>query len=99
MFCSVTIKILGIDEIEKKVAPIFTITASVKIYGVGSMLKIREIVIVSGIRIITAKILLINAEKNMAREHNIDIRATGFPLDNFIARTPKNWNTPTSSEI
>ena len=48
ILASVTINIFGIDEIEKKVPPILTIIASVKIYGVGSMFSILEIVIVKG---------------------------------------------------
>jgi len=54
------------------------------------MLSIREIVIVSGIRIITVSKLLISAEKNTERVHITDINARGLPLVILIASTPRN---------
>ena len=90
MLASVTIKMFGIEEIEKKVPPMLTIIASVRIYGVGSIFSILEMVIVKGINIITVSILLIKDEKTTEIVQRIDMRNKGFPLDNFIAKTPRN---------
>jgi hypothetical protein len=90
ILASVVINIFGIEEIEKNVPPIFTIIATVRIYGVGLIFRIREIVIIKGIIIITVSILLINEENITEIVQSIDIRKRGFPLDSFIAKTPKN---------
>lgn len=78
------------DEIEKIVPPILTIIACVKMYGVGDMFSTRDIVIVRGINIITAKILFRMDEKTAETIHNIIIKGIGFPLLVLIAITAKN---------
>ena len=49
------------------------------------MFNILEIVIVSGIIIITVKILFNNADIKTVMEHKIINKRTGFPFDNFIS--------------
>ena len=63
MFAVYVINILGIDEIGNSMPPILTKIAEVMIYGVGLMLKIRDTVIINGIKMITARILLTTADK------------------------------------
>lgn len=95
----VVIKMFGIEEIEKTVPPTFTNTAWVNMYGEGFMFKILETVIVSGIIIITVKMLFKIADIKTVTTQKIIIKLTGFPPDSFINFPAINWNDPASWAI
>ena len=86
----VLIKIFGIEDMVKKVPPILTNIAWVRIYGEGLIFKIRETVIVRGISMITVSMLFKIAEISIVIKQNILIKYTGFPLESFIKLKAKN---------
>jgi len=89
----------GIEEIENIVPPILTNIAWVRIYGEGLIFRIRETVIVSGIKIITVKILFNIAERNKVIRQKKIISKIGLAFDIFIRLIEINWNNPDSWAI
>jgi hypothetical protein len=89
----------GIEEIENKDPPILTNIACVRIYGDGSIFKIRETVIVSGIKIITVNILFKMAERMRVIKQKRDKSKIGFAFDIFMRLIEMNWNNPDSWAI
>jgi hypothetical protein len=74
------IKMFGTEEIVNITPPTLANMASLIIYGVGLIFKVRVTAIVKGIRIITDVILFKIAPNKTAKELNTKNKKRGLPL-------------------